>query len=55
MAKLINIFREFPNDYMPVIPIIHSWDLEEGNEDIPSLATYLNITKDAKEPQVYMI
>ena len=55
IGKLINILRKFPVDYMPLVPIIHSWDLEEGNEDMPSLADYLKISKEDSVPQVYMV
>ena len=55
IGKLINILRKFDNDYVPLVPIIHSWDLEEGNENIPSLADYLKISKKDTVPQVYMV
>ena len=46
-------YNDLPN--ASIVPIIHSWDLEDANDNVPSLTKLLNITREDSVPGIYLL
>ena len=55
MIDLVKTMQDHDLPNAALVPIIHSWDLEDANDNVPSLTKLLNITREDSVPGIYLL